>query len=180
MAAITCRHATNQRAPHPSRGDLLTSFRQPPGAEQASSVIVRLANPKPAKQLEARDTMSQNGGDASKASSPGRPRHQIRRSISEISSPVRLQRHNSHRAVREIARDHRASAPQSAIQARRSFEWSARSEGVTPNLTPSASRRTSVLYASADEAMPATKASKDNGSLNGLTKEQQKAVARER
>jgi hypothetical protein len=51
---------------------------------------------------------------------------------------------------------------------------------VTPNITPSASRRTSVFYASADELMPATKAPKDNGSVNGLAKEQQKAVARER
>jgi hypothetical protein len=126
--------------------------------------------------------MTQNGGDASKASSPGRPRHQIKRSISEISSPIRLQRQYSHRAARETGRDSRTSAPQSAIptvQGSRSFEWS-RSEGVTPNITPSASRRTSVFYASADELMPATKAPKDNGSVNGLAKEQQKAVARER
>jgi hypothetical protein len=52
---------------------------------------------------------------------------------------------------------------------------------VTPNLTPSASRRTSILYASADEVMPATKVlPKDNESVNGLAKEQQKTVARER
>lgn len=127
--------------------------------------------------------MSQNGGDASKASSPGRPRHQIKRSISEISSPIRLHRHHSHRAARETERDSRTPAPQSAIpvvQGSRSFEWS-RSEGVTPIHTPSASRRTSLLYASADEVMPAiTKAAlKDNGPVNGLAKEQQKAAARE-
>ncbi|KAK3300268.1 uncharacterized protein B0H64DRAFT_369536 [Chaetomium fimeti] len=126
--------------------------------------------------------MSQNGGDASKASSPGRPRHQIKRSISEISSPIRLHRHHSYRAAKETERDSRTPAPQSAIpvvQGSRSFEWS-RSEGVTPNQTPSASRRTSLLYASADEVMPATtKASKDNGVVNGLSKEQQKAAARE-
>ncbi|KAK4154718.1 hypothetical protein C8A00DRAFT_14162 [Chaetomidium leptoderma] len=125
--------------------------------------------------------MSQNGGDASKASSPGRPRHQIKRSISEISSPIRLRRHHSHRAAIELDRDSRTSTSQSAIpvvQGRPSFEWS-RSEGVTPNLTPSASRRTSVLYASADEVMPATKASKDNVLINGFADEQQKALARE-
>lgn len=126
--------------------------------------------------------MSQNGGDASKASSPGRPRHQIKRSISEISSPIRLHRHHSHRAAKETERDSRTPAPQSAIpvvQGSRSFEWS-RSEGVTPSHTPSASRRTSLLYASADEVMPATtKASKDNGLVSGLAKEQQKAAARE-
>ncbi|KAK4042570.1 hypothetical protein C8A01DRAFT_13870 [Parachaetomium inaequale] len=127
--------------------------------------------------------MSQNGGDASKASPPGRPRHQIKRSISEISSPIRLHRHHSHRAARETTeRDSRTPAPQSAIpvvQGRRSFEWS-RSERVTPNLTPSASRRTSLLYASADEAMAAPKAPKDNNvSVSPLVKEQLKAAARE-
>ncbi|KAG7293145.1 hypothetical protein NEMBOFW57_003191 [Staphylotrichum longicolle] len=126
--------------------------------------------------------MSQNGGDASKASSPGRPRHQIKRSISEISSPIRLHRHQSHRATRDTERDSRTPAPQSAfplLQGRRSFEWS-RSEGVTPNLTPSASRRTSILYASADEVMmPAIKALSENGPVNGVVKEQQKAATRE-
>jgi hypothetical protein len=126
--------------------------------------------------------MSQNGGDASKASSPGRPRHQITRSISEISSPIRLHRHHSHRATREPDREARTSAPQSAIpvvQGKPSFEWS-RSERATPNLTPSASRRTSILYASADEAMPAIKVTKDSGLADGLVKEQQRAAARER
>ncbi len=132
--------------------------------------------------------MSQNGGDASKASSPGRPRHQITRSISElkatkVSSPMRLRRYQSQRVAPETEQqDSRAPAPQSAIplgQGKPSFEWS-RSEGVTPNHTPSASRRTSVLYASADEAMPPTKAPRDNGLANTLVKEQRKAVARER
>ncbi|KAK4238299.1 hypothetical protein C8A03DRAFT_33697 [Achaetomium macrosporum] len=121
--------------------------------------------------------MSQNGGDASKASPPSRPRHQITRSISEISSPIRLHRHQSHRATRETERETRTPVAQSATpvaQSRRSYEWS-RSEAVTPNLSPNASRRTSILYASADEVMPTTKAPKDNG----LAKEQQKAAARE-
>ncbi|KAK4105768.1 hypothetical protein N658DRAFT_492262 [Parathielavia hyrcaniae] len=126
-------------------------------------------------------SMSQNGGDASRTSSPGRPRHQITRSISEISSPIRLHRHHSHRTNKETERETRSSAPQSAIpvvQGRRSLEWS-RSERATPNLTPSPSRRTSILYASADEMMPLTKAAKDIGLADGLVKEQQRAAARE-
>ncbi|KAL2167240.1 hypothetical protein VTG60DRAFT_1564 [Thermothelomyces hinnuleus] len=125
--------------------------------------------------------MSQNGGDTTKSSSPGRPRHQITRSISEISSPIRLHRRHSYRAGNEGERESRASAPQSAIlavQGKRSFELP-RSEGVTPNLTPSASRRTSVLYASADEVMPAAEAPKENVLVNGLSREQQHAAARE-
>lgn len=127
--------------------------------------------------------MSQNGGDASKAPSPGRPRHQITRSISEISSPIRLHRHHSHRAaVKEGEQDTRVPAPQSAVpvvQARHSFER-ARSDGVTPNLSPNTSRRTSILCASTDEVMSATKGSRDRGLANGLLKEKQKALARER
>ncbi|KAK3900929.1 hypothetical protein C8A05DRAFT_16820 [Staphylotrichum tortipilum] len=128
--------------------------------------------------------MSQNGGDAPKASSPaGRPRHQIKRSISEISGPIRLHRHQSHRLVRDTERDTRSPAPQSAAaqgaQSERSFEWS-RSAGVTPNLTPSASRRTSILYASADEVIPPpTKTSEDSAAVvtNGLAMEQQQQKA---
>jgi hypothetical protein len=132
--------------------------------------------------------MSQNGGDAYKASPPGRARHQINRSLSDMSTPIRLRRHQSQRTttaptLKETERDSRTPAPQSAlplVQAKRSFEWS-RSEGVTPNLTPSASRRTSVLYASADEVMPALKAPKDSSLVvNGLAREKQRAVARER
>ncbi|KAK4129493.1 hypothetical protein N657DRAFT_640130 [Parathielavia appendiculata] len=125
--------------------------------------------------------MSQNGGDETKTSSPVRPRHQITRSISEISSPIRLHRHHSHRTNRETERETRTSNPQSAIlvvQGRRSFEW-ARSERATPNLTPSASRRTSILYASGDEIMPLPGTAKNNGMAEGLVKEQQRAAARE-
>ncbi|KAL2141220.1 hypothetical protein VTI28DRAFT_2679 [Corynascus sepedonium] len=125
--------------------------------------------------------MSQHGGDAAKASSPGRPRHQIQRSISEISSPIRLHRHHSYRGGNEGERESRTFAPQSAIsavQSKRSSEWS-RSEGVTPNLTPSASRRTSVLYASADEVMPVMKTLKENVLADGLARERQHFAARE-
>jgi hypothetical protein len=126
--------------------------------------------------------MSPSGGDAFKASPPGRPRHQITRSISEISSPIRLHRHHSHRAIKQSERDTHSPAPHSAIavvQGRPSFEWS-RSEGATPNLTPNASRRTSILYTSTEEVMPVVNALSDNGSAKELVKEQQKAVARER
>ncbi|KAL2165271.1 hypothetical protein VTH06DRAFT_568 [Thermothelomyces fergusii] len=125
--------------------------------------------------------MSQNGGDTTNSSSPGRPRHQITRSISEISSPIRLHRRHSYLAGNEGERESRASTLQSAtltVQGKRSFELP-RSEGVTPNLTPNASRRTSVLYASADEVMPAAEVPKENVLVNGLFREQQHAAARE-
>ncbi|KAK3995399.1 hypothetical protein QBC44DRAFT_25274 [Cladorrhinum sp. PSN332] len=101
--------------------------------------------------------MSQNGAEPFKSSSPGRPRHQIARSISEISSPIsRLHRHNSNRVVKDRERETLSPVLQSAIsgpQVRRSFEIS-RSAGVTPNGSPNASRRTSIFYNSADDVMP--------------------------
>ncbi|KAK4162120.1 hypothetical protein QBC43DRAFT_322386 [Cladorrhinum sp. PSN259] len=102
--------------------------------------------------------MTQNGAEAFKTSSPARPRHQITRSISEFSSPIsRLHRHNSNRAFKDN-RDRETLSPvaQSTVsgpQARHSYEVS-RSEGVTPNASPNASRRASVLYNSADDVMP--------------------------
>ncbi|KAK0658933.1 hypothetical protein QBC41DRAFT_237661 [Cercophora samala] len=105
--------------------------------------------------------MSQYGLDTSKASSPGRSRHQITRSISEISSPIRLHRHHSHRVIRERERDALSPITQSAVSLQRSspqpFEVS-KSAGGTPNISPNPSRRPSVLYASADEGMPASHA----------------------
>ncbi|KAK4136507.1 hypothetical protein BT67DRAFT_416608 [Trichocladium antarcticum] len=125
--------------------------------------------------------MSQNGGDAFKASPPGRPRHQITRSISEISSPMRAHRRYSHRAIKQAHRDTHSPAAQSAIsssQGRRSFELS-RSEGATPNITPNASRRTSILHTSAAEVMPVAKAPEDNAPVEESAKVQQMAEARE-
>ncbi|KAK4111967.1 hypothetical protein N656DRAFT_780106 [Canariomyces notabilis] len=133
--------------------------------------------------------MSQNGSDVYKASLPGRPRHQITRSISEISSPIHLHRRHSQLATKEKNRDTHSSASRSAIpivQDRRSFEV-LRSEGVTPKPSPNASRRTSILHVSTDELMPtsaavsspapalAIKDSKDDG----LVRQQQKAAAQE-
>jgi hypothetical protein len=123
--------------------------------------------------------MAQNGGDApssyNKAASPppfGRPGHQIKRSISELSSPIRLCRDNTstpHASATSIGtaasgkseatttttRDARPGPQSASILTRSSFDWSVaappRSEGVTPGFTPSGSRRTSILYVSAGE-----------------------------
>ncbi|KAK0729046.1 hypothetical protein B0T21DRAFT_370197 [Apiosordaria backusii] len=142
--------------------------------------------------------MSQYGVDTSKASSPGRPRHQITRSISEISSPIHLHRHHSHRVIRDRERDALSPTAQSATPLQRAspqpFEVS-KSAGGTPNISPNPSRRPSVLYASADEVMPASHAPpsshaptlvstsapasirKSTAEID-LVKEQQKAAAR--
>ncbi|KAK4178672.1 hypothetical protein QBC36DRAFT_324333 [Triangularia setosa] len=142
--------------------------------------------------------MSQYGVDTSKASSPGRPRHQITRSISEISSPIRLHRHHSHRVIRERERDALGPIAQSATSLQRPspqpFEVS-KSAGGTPNISPNPSRRPSVLYTSADEGMPASHAPpsshaptlvstsapasiKKSSAEIDLVKEQQKAAVR--
>ncbi|KAK4193420.1 hypothetical protein QBC35DRAFT_105572 [Podospora australis] len=100
--------------------------------------------------------MAQNGFEASKTSSSGRPRHQITRSISEFASPIRLHRQHSNRAIRDN-RDTLSPLVQSPLQSLRnrpSFEGGSKSEGVSPNISPNASRRTSVLYTSPDDLMP--------------------------
>lgn len=100
--------------------------------------------------------MSHIGSEPSKAaSSPHRPRHQISRSISELSSPIRLHRHHSHRAAKERDRDvlspvAQTTAP-SNTQGRLSFDGPPSTAG-TPNLSPNPSRRTSILFASTGES----------------------------
>lgn len=90
--------------------------------------------------------MSHSGHDPSKGpSSPQRPRHQITRSISELSSPIRLHRHHSHRANKERERDALSPVP-SNTGVRASLDGSP-SVAVTPNLSPNPSRRASILYA---------------------------------
>ncbi|KAL2124743.1 hypothetical protein VTJ04DRAFT_1108 [Mycothermus thermophilus] len=148
--------------------------------------------------------MAQNGGDApssyNKAASPpppfGRPRHQIKRSISELSSPIRLCRDNTstpHASATSIGtatsgkseatattttRDARPGPQSASILTRSSFDWSVaappQSEGVTPGFTPSGSRRTSILYVSAGEEegiMPATTAAATTIAATKATKE---------
>jgi hypothetical protein len=97
-----------------------------------------------------------NTGNTEKQTSPSRPRHQISRSISEL-SPIRVHRHH-HRKDRE--RDDSIHHTQSANAAlalqtallppRRSLEVprttrGSRSEADTPNMTPDQSRRGSIM-----------------------------------
>lgn len=141
-------------------------------------------------------TMSQYAVETSKVPSPGRPRHQITRSISEISSPIRLHRHHSHRVIRERERDALSPITQSATSLQRPspqpYEVSSKSAGGTPNISPNPSRRPSLLYASADdEGMPASHGptlvstsapasiTKSSAEVD-LVKEQQKAAVRNR
>ncbi len=132
-----------------------------------------------------RDTMSHNNGvDGIKDTAPHRTRHQITRSISELSSPIRLHRHHSHRAPKEKERDGLVVASIPATQGRMSLDGGSRSDGVTPSLSPNPSRRASILAASADDA-PVTAAVPQNAlatrALEDITsQERQKAVARER
>lgn len=107
--------------------------------------------------------MSQNGIEAalSKGSSPHRPRHQITRSISELSSPIRLHRHHSNRAgkdrdkERDTTHNQRLGDPFIPSQlepGRLSLDASRPERGMTPsNLSPDASRRTSIHRASNDD-----------------------------
>lgn len=122
--------------------------------------------------------MATNGADSQKQGPPDRPRHQITRSISEISSPIRLHRHTQHRP-RSRDRDDKTAVPQSAtpaLQGRASLD-AARSEGVTPNLSPNPSRRASVLIASEDNATPPTSLAQP---VKRLTKEEELQLERER
>jgi len=100
--------------------------------------------------------MAHIGPEQSKgASSPHRPRHQISRSISELSSPIRLHRHHSHRAPKERDRDVLSPVAQTTApantQGRLSFDGPP-SAVATPNLSPNPSRRTSILFASTGES----------------------------
>ena len=99
--------------------------------------------------------MSSNGAETPKQASPYRPRHQITRSITELSSPIRLGRHHHTHHRRDRSRDERVPVLQSAapvLQAppRSSLDFT-KSEGVTPNLSRNPSRRASLLIPSADD-----------------------------
>lgn len=99
-------------------------------------------------------TMPNNGSESQRDTPPYRARHQITRSISELSSPIRLHRHQSHRDAKDRDRD--GPTPQAAppqTSGRASLDGS-RSDGVTPNLSPSPSRRASILNHSSDDAPP--------------------------
>ncbi|EJT73333.1 hypothetical protein GGTG_10177 [Gaeumannomyces tritici R3-111a-1] len=106
------------------------------------------------------DTASSHG-----AASPHRPKHQINRSISDLSSPTRFHHHHHsshhhshHHAHRQQAsiskRDDNSAAP-SLPPPRPSVDVAiSRSEGVTPNITPIPSRRPSILAASGSDDAP--------------------------
>lgn len=146
--------------------------------------------------------MSSNGTEA-KLPSPHRPRHQISRSISEL-SPIRLHRHNHHHSPhvrrdadrhREKDRDrdeqlHTTRSAASALQPRVSLEVPGSEAADTPNnLSPDQSRRTSILIAGAEDAMAVPPLEFGSGALlhsrklsrdEELQQEKQKAAVRAR
>lgn len=119
--------------------------------------------------------MAQNGGDASKASPSGRARHQISRSLSEISSPIRLSRQQSHRTGKDqnSERETNASIPQQTVPATHNHLVLEKpvSEGVAPSLTLNSNQHESILYTSINENMPIIKLSKENGQPKEPAKE---------
>ncbi|ORY66389.1 uncharacterized protein BCR38DRAFT_484025 [Pseudomassariella vexata] len=100
--------------------------------------------------------MSNQGLDLSKHASPAR-RHQLSRSITELSAPIRLHRHHQlHHQLhqrRQPSRDDGTLQPVSlTIQSPRASLDLPRSEGVTPyTMSTDQSRRTSMLPPGAEE-----------------------------
>ncbi|KAK0631827.1 hypothetical protein B0T14DRAFT_502533 [Immersiella caudata] len=134
--------------------------------------------------------MSHNGVEGPRETPPTRARHQISRSISELSSPIRLHRHHSHHRAKEREkereRDGRATVSQTAPtpqQGRSSLDGS-RSDGAT--LSPDPSRRTSILLAADDAQTAMAGIATANGPAatkaqleDMLLKERQMVIARE-
>jgi hypothetical protein len=145
--------------------------------------------------------MSNDGTDIIRTSPPPRPRHQLSRSITELSSPIHLHRNGSMRRDHSRRRDkdrdrddlisviQRARTPGQIPQPRVSFEGS-RSEGMTPNMSPDASRRTSVLLVPGDDGLPVPAAAPAQlasalapavvASRPSMENERQRAAAREK
>ena len=95
--------------------------------------------------------------DGSKPTPPPRPRHQLTRSISELSSPIRLHRHHSNRPTKEKDKDTDTRPPmaQSTLMPNPRVSLDRiRSEGMSPSHTPDTSRRASIM-APANEDSPA-------------------------
>ncbi|KAI5927752.1 hypothetical protein F4810DRAFT_279926 [Camillea tinctor] len=89
------------------------------------------------------------------ATSPQRPQHEIKRSASELSSPIKLSRHQPLHHRRERSRDDRASLPLPAnplIPLSRGSVDLPRSEGVTPGATTDTSRRLDMFLPGAEDA----------------------------
>ncbi|KAL8387780.1 hypothetical protein RB595_009677 [Gaeumannomyces hyphopodioides] len=102
------------------------------------------------------DTASRHG-----AASPHRPKHQINRSISDLSSPTRFHHHHhsphhhTHRQQASSGKRDDSSVVPSLPPPRPSVDLAiSRSEGVTPSITPIPSRRPSILAASASDDAP--------------------------
>ncbi|KAK6954466.1 hypothetical protein Daesc_004433 [Daldinia eschscholtzii] len=93
-------------------------------------------------------------------SPPQRPRHQIRRSITELSSPIKLPRyHHLHHQRKDRDNDDHTPQPASPMHLhlpRGSFELP-RSEGTTPYANPEANLKISMLNPSSDDATRGTK-----------------------
>ncbi|KAI0135462.1 hypothetical protein F4814DRAFT_401269 [Daldinia grandis] len=94
--------------------------------------------------------------------SPQRPRHQVRRSITELSSPIKQPRHHHlHHLHQRKDRDSDDHTPQSANPMllhlpRGSFELP-RSEGTTPYASSEANLRIGMLNPSSDDTIRSTK-----------------------
>lgn len=159
---------------------------------------------------KSRPAMSDHGAGAEAVSKTvfpltgHRPRQRLTRSITELSSPIRLRRPRSHnrsrsrrRADEERDREERGPLPPSAKHLRlfpgRLSLDAARSEGVvTPSRTPDASRPTSILVANSDDLtlapgtqmanMPSTAmvSNAPSSKLPSLSKEEETRIARQR
>ena len=137
--------------------------------------------------------MSNNGFEGPRETTPHRARHQISRSISELSSPIRLHRHHSHHPTKEKEPDGRGLSPvpqtASMTQTRVSLDGS-RCDGPAQNPDPTSRRASIVMSSDAPNGMPGTTTTSFNGPSSMtvskgateqlLLKERQKAIARER
>jgi len=97
--------------------------------------------------------MSNNDHDAHKQSSTHRSRHQITRSITELSGPMRLHRHHHPHHHSQHLPDRDVPSSAAPIPHGRASLDGVRSEGATPNMSPGASRRPSIR-SSDDVAIP--------------------------
>ena len=102
-------------------------------------------------------------------------RHQIKRSISELTSPVRLHRHHHNHQRRDRHNDDKEplSANPATAAARHSLDVS-RSEGVTPLITPNQSRRASVMMSQEVDPMAVPREDREED----VRREREKAAAR--
>jgi len=148
--------------------------------------------------------MSQNGAEAHKTNPPQpQRRHQITRSITELSSPLRMHRHQSHRAPtittgaaspaiasmeRESKRAPLAQASMPVAPLGRLSLDGYRSDAATPNLTPNTSRRTSIHLAPIEDShvisdhttgAPGTGMSAESSASNLEEEGDRRAAARE-